>query len=396
VCDHPGIFEIHKLTLSLCPLTRAKKSMYFSENQIVEVLLKIIHPALGKDIITLDLIRDLHTSDGKISFTLLFRNPNDPMRASIQKACKRFLREHLHQDLDIEIALESEVKPETKTEKSYLPMVKNIIAVASGKGGVGKSTVAVNLAIAFARAGAKVGLIDADIFGPSIPKMLGVEKEQPAVKRVDGKDIIIPVDRYGIKILSIGFFVNPADATIWRGPMASSAFQQLLGDTEWGELDYVFVDLPPGTSDIHLTLVQTVAVTGVVIVSTPQDVALADVIKGINMFRNPTIQVPILGLIENMAWFTPEELPENRYYIFGQEGCKKLATASGIPFLGQIPLVQGIREGGDSGEPVVLRNNPAGEAFKSVADNLAIEIVRRNTEQNPTLKVNLSGSRKKN
>ena len=368
--------------------------MYFNENQVMEVLRKVVHPASNKNIVSLGLIRELHTENGKVRFTLSFRNSNDPLRTSLQKACKQILKEQLDPDLEVEIALHSEIQPIGKSEKSFLSQVNNIIAIASGKGGVGKSTVAVNLAIVFAQSGAKVGLIDADIFGPSVPKMLGVENEQPVIKKGIEGDVIIPVECYGIKTLSMGFFVNPADATIWRGPMASNAFQQLMGDADWGELDYLFVDLPPGTSDIHLTLVQSVAVTGAIIVSTPQEIALADAIKGINMFRNPTIHVPILGLIENMAWFTPEELPENRYYIFGKDGGKKLATEYAIPFLGQIPLVQGIRESGDAGEPAVLNKNPIHEAFKFVADNLEKEIIRRNAEQEPTQKVNIAHFRK--
>jgi ATP-binding protein involved in chromosome partitioning len=223
--------------------------------------------------------------------------------------------------------------------------------------------------------------------------MLNAEFANPLINKVNGKDLIIPVERYGIKALSIGFFVNPAEATIWRGPMASSAFQQLLGDAEWGELDYMFVDLPPGTSDIHLTLVQSVPVTGAVIVSTPQDVALADAVKGINMFRAPGVNVPILGLVENMAWFTPAELPENRYYIFGKDGCGKLASQFGIAMLGQIPLVQGIREGSDSGEPAVLTKGPASEAFKNIADNLVVQLLKRNTSLEPTKVVEIAKNR---
>jgi len=294
---------------------------------------------------------------------------------------------------EIDIEIKTPVKPAENSRRQYLPEVRNIIAIASGKGGVGKSTVAVNLAVAFAATGARVGLIDADIFGPSVPKMLKAEFVNPLISKVNGKDLIIPVERYGIKALSIGFFVNPNEATIWRGPIASSAFQQLLGDTEWGELDYLFVDLPPGTSDIHLTLVQSVPVTGAVIVSTPQDVALADVVKGINMFRTPAVNVPVLGLIENMAWFTPAELPENKYYIFGKDGCSKLASQYGIALLGQIPLVQEIREGGDSGEPAVLSKGPAGEAFKTIADNLIIQLLKRNTNLEPTKVVKITKTR---
>ncbi len=363
--------------------------MYFSENQIDEVLKQIVHPATGEDIVSMGLITNINTGDGKIDLFLNL-NTNDPLKTSLQKACKKILQEKLDKNLEINISVQHEKENTQPKEKSLLPGVKNVIAIASGKGGVGKSTVAVNLAVAFGQTGARTGLIDADIFGPSVPKMLGAENLKPMIKQDNGKDMIVPVERYGIKTLSIGFFVNPEDATIWRGPMASNAFQQLLGDTDWGELDYLFVDLPPGTSDIHLTLVQSIAVTGAVMVSTPQDVALADVIKGINMFRNPAINVPVLGIIENMAWFTPEELPGNRYYIFGKDGCKKLSAQYDIPLLGQVPLIQGIREGSDTGEPAVLQKSQIGEAFKTVADNLVIEIIRRNNELKPTQKVNIS------
>jgi ATP-binding protein involved in chromosome partitioning len=268
--------------------------------------------------------------------------------------------------------------------------VKNIIAIASGKGGVGKSTVAANLAIAFANTGATVGLIDADIFGPSIPKMLGLENERPGVTNVRGKDLLVPLEKHGVKVLSIGFFVDPQDATVWRGPMASNALKQLMTDANWEELEYLFVDLPPGTSDIHLTLVQSVAVTGAIIVSTPQDIALADVIKGVNMFRNQTINVPVLGLIENMSWFTPEELPDHKYYIFGKEGGVRLAKQLQIPLLGQIPLVQSIREGSDNGQPVVMSKNIVSEAFKRIAGELRLQIIKRNTTMSATNKVEIT------
>ena len=263
------------------------------------------------------------------------------------------------------------------------------IAVASGKGGVGKSTVAVNLAIALAKQGARVGLLDADIFGPSIPKMFGAEGSVPKVKKVAGKDRIVPLEKYGIKMLSIGFFVKPEDALIWRGAMATGALKQLINDGLWGELDYMLIDLPPGTSDIHLTMVQTVPVTAAIIVSTPQDVALADAIKGLSMFEADKIEVPVIGLVENMSWFTPEELPENKYYIFGKDGVKRLAEEKNIPLLGQIPIVQSIREGGDQGTPAVLQDTPLGEAFMQLGENVAEKVEERNQKLAPTKKVEI-------
>jgi ATP-binding protein involved in chromosome partitioning len=264
-----------------------------------------------------------------------------------------------------------------KVKSDPLPGVKNIIAIASGKGGVGKSTIATNLAIATAQKGYDVGIIDADIFGPSLPKMFNIENEETTVMHINSENLIIPVSHFGVKILSIGLFIEPDDAMVWRGPMASNALKQLIKDGDWGALDYLFIDLPPGTSDIHLTLVQTVPVTGAIIVSTPQDVALADAIKGINMFQGDKINVPILGLVENMSWFTPEELPDRKYYIFGKDGCKALAERKHIPLLGQIPLIQSIREGCDFGNPAVIGDQITSNAFKELAENLIKQIAFR-------------------
>ena len=361
--------------------------MAYNEEYIKGLLTQVIHPALHKSIIDLDIVQQIRISESKVALTLVFPNNNDPLKSSIKQACTALLKEKLQGNPAIEVNFEFAGSTDRQQESGILSTVKNIIAVASGKGGVGKSTVAVNLAVAFAKSGSRVGLIDADIFGPSVPKMLNAENERPFAHKVNGKDLIIPVERFGVSVLSLGFFIDSQDATIWRGPMASNALRQLMTDADWGELDYMFIDLPPGTSDIHLTMVQTVPVTGAVIVSTPQSVALADAIKGINMFRNQNINVPILGLIENMSWFTPKELPDNKYYIFGRDGCKNLANEMNVPFLGQIPVIQGISESGDTGLPAILHEGMSGEAFKSIADNLLIEIIKRNAQKDPTMKV---------
>lgn len=365
--------------------------MQISKDKVLEILQNIVHPSSGKDIVTTNIVTEVKIEKNKIFLELTFPSFNDPLKSSIKKACEIALKENISDQVEIDIQIKTPVKPVIpENRQEILPKVKNIIAIASGKGGVGKSTVATNLAIAFALSGAKVGLTDADIFGPSIPKMLGLENEKPSVIRKNNKDLIVPAERYGVKTLSIGFFINPDDATVWRGPMASNALKQLISDADWGELEYLFIDLPPGTSDIHLTLVQTVPVTGAIIVSTPQPVALADAVKGINMFRNKNINVPVLGLIENMSWFTPEELPDNKYYIFGKNGCVDLAKRMNIPLLGQIPIVQSIRESGDSGEPVILKKQTISEEFKNTAEKLRIEIIRRNTSFEPTQKVKIT------
>jgi ATP-binding protein involved in chromosome partitioning len=351
--------------------------MAYSSEQITSILQKIIHPSTGKDIVSMNLVKNIQVEGTQVKFTLSFPSVNDPLKNSLKKACEKFLLDIPGID-QVDIKVESLVRPvKLKPEpEPMLPNVKYVIAISSGKGGVGKSTIAANIASAFALTGARVGLIDADIFGPSIPKMFGMENEKPSVIKKNGRDLIVPIERNGVKILSIGFFVSQEDATIWRGPMASNALTQLITDGDWGELDYLFVDLPPGTSDIHITISQSKKLTGAVIVSTPQDIALADVIKGISMFNNKGIEVPVLGLIENMAWFTPEELPNNKYYIFGKGGCEALAQKKGVPFLGHIPIIQSIREDADNGTPAVLRKNSVAEYFKNIAEAIRIEVLR--------------------
>jgi ATP-binding protein involved in chromosome partitioning len=314
--------------------------------------------------------------------------PACPLKEKIRQDCEDAVRKVTGPAFSININITSSVTS-LRDNAPLLPGVKNIIAIASGKGGVGKSTVTSNLAVALAQAGAKVGLIDADIFGPSIPTMFNCEHEQPHVKQVNGRNIIIPIEQYGVKLLSIGFLAPPDSAVVWRGPMASSALKQFFSDADWGDLDYLLIDLPPGTSDIHLTLVQTVPVTGAVIVTTPQKVALADANKGLSMFKQPQINVPVLGVVENMAYFTPEELPDHKYYIFGKDGGKNLSEKYNVPLLGQIPLVQGIRESGDSGLPAALKEGPTGEAFHQLARTLARQIAIRNANFTQTQRVEL-------
>ena len=322
-----------------------------------------------------------------VKAVLEFPRDTDPFLKSTVKAAEAAIKYHCGQDVEVQITTEFKSKPRPTVE-NLLPGVKNIIAVSSGKGGVGKSTVAANLAIALARLGYKVGLLDTDIFGPSVPKMFHVEDARPYAVNVDGRNLIEPVEKYGVKLLSIGFFVSPTTATLWRGGMATSALKQLIADADWGELDYFILDTPPGTSDIHLTLLQTLSITGAIIVSTPQQVALADARKGIDMYRNEKVNVPILGLIENMAWFTPAELPENKYYIFGREGCKRLAEEMNVPLLAQIPLVQSICENGDEGTPAAIKDTMTGLAFINLAQAVVTVVNRRNREQPKTNIVN--------
>jgi len=365
----------------------------FTKEQILTSLKKVIHPGKGKDIVTLGMVSEVETADEGISLTIVPEKSNDPFITSLKSTIVKTLKDSLGPDATIkEIKVQPKVMVGKQQEKprAILPGVSNIIAISSGKGGVGKTTVAVNLAISLEHMGFTVGLLDADVFGPSVPKMVDSEKYRPEVKRENNIDQIIPLTKYGIKILSTGFFVDPSDAIIWRGPMASNFLKQLITQGDWGELDFLLVDLPPGTSDIHLTLVQEVPVTGAVVVTTPQDVALADAVKGIAMFRSEKINVPVLGLVENMSWFTPAELPENKYYIFGRDGGKNLAEQLKVPLLGQIPLVQGIREGSDTGEPVATGDSVTARAFMSLAAELVESVNRRNRDQNPTVKLEIT------
>ena len=352
---------------------------------ILDALATVRYPGTGKNLVEAEMVADNLRIDGMaVSFSLIFEKPTDPFMKSMLKAAETAIHTYVSPDVQVTITTESKQAARPEVGK-LLPQVKNIIGISSGKGGVGKSTVSANLAVALAKLGYKVGLLDADIFGPSMPKMFQVEDARPYAEKIDGRDLIIPVEKYGVKLLSIGFFVDPDQATLWRGGMASNALKQLIGDADWGDLDYFLIDLPPGTSDIHLTVVQTLAMTGAIVVSTPPAVALADARNGINMFTNDTVNVPILGLVENMACFTPAELPENKYYIFGKEGAKKLAEEMNVPLLGQIPIVQSICEGGDNGTPVALdEDTVTGRAFLSLAASVVRQVDRRNVEMAPT------------
>jgi len=367
--------------------------MNFTTEQIFEKLKMVKHPESGKDIVSLGMVEDLEIDGNKIKFNLVIKNSKDPFAKSLAKSCERTLKFYLDDSLEVEVDTKIQHFEAASFAAPARPFsgVTNIIGVASGKGGVGKSTVAANLAVALAKTGASVGLLDADIYGPSVPTMFGLENARPVATQQNGKTLIEPIEKYGIKIISIGFFVEPDKALIWRGSMATNALNQFMNDGNWGKLDYVVLDMPPGTGDIHLTLVQAIGITGVVIVSTPQKVALADARKGVSMFEQKDINVPVLGLVENMAYFTPEECPENKYYIFGKDGAKNLATEMNVPLLGQIPLVQGIMEAGDNGKPIALdADNPMGQAFRDLADNVIKQTEIRNKELAPTTKVEIN------
>ncbi len=341
--------------------------MSYTKQQVLDALREVIYFPKSDNIVSLEMVDDIHIEGKKISFTLLFPESNDKNAAIVEQACVNAIEGNLGKEAQIR----GNITLKAKTE-DVLDSVKHIVAVASGKGGVGKSTVAVNLAVALSKTGARVGILDADIYGPSLPLMFDLKDARPMAEKRGDRDMILPIEKYGMKVLSIGFFVDPSQALLWRGPMASNALNQLIRDTAWGELDYLVLDLPPGTGDIHLTLVQEVPVSGVAIVSTPQEVALADARKALSMFNSDKIKVPVLGLIENMSYFTPAELPDNKYFIFGKAGGEKLAKEANIPLLGQIPLVQSICESGDTGKPVALQDdeNPEAAAFKKLAQNV--------------------------
>lgn len=358
---------------------------------ITEALRNVRYPGNGKDLVENNMVEDDIRIDGmNVSFSLIFDKSTDPFIKSVVKAAETAVKTYASENARIEGNISVKYRQNVEQPAKMLPGVKNIIGVSSGKGGVGKSTVASNLAVALAKQGYKVGLLDADIFGPSAPKMFGVEDAPVYMDEVGGRNLIAPVEQYGVKVLSIGFLVDKDNAVLWRGGMASNALKQLIGDANWGDLDYFVIDMPPGTSDIHLTLVQTLAITGAVVVTTPQEVALADARKGVSMFQSPQVNVPVLGIVENMAWFTPAEHPDEKYYIFGNGGGKRLAEKLGVDLLAQIPLVASICDGGDQGKPAALQNTVIGEAFNTLAQRVVEAVDKRNRELPPTHKVDVS------
>jgi ATP-binding protein involved in chromosome partitioning len=350
-----------------------------TEAEVLNALSNVQEPDLGKDLVTLNMIKDLKVEGNNVGFTIVLTTPACPMKDMMKNACENAIKLLVNKEAVVTVGFTSNTTTVRKVDDAILSKVKNIIAVVSGKGGVGKSTVSANLALALAEGGAKVGLMDADIYGPSVPIMFGVRGQRPMMKDANGEGIIIPIEKFGISLMSIGLLVDEKDAVVWRGPMASSAIRQFITDVEWGELDYLVIDMPPGTGDIHLTIMQTVPVTGVVIVTTPQNVALADAKKAIAMFGQANVKVPVIGLIENMAYFTPEELPNNKYYLFGKDGGKNLAEEYDLAFLGQVPLVQSIREGGDAGVPAMVGTDEISkDALRSVVSQAVRQIAIRN------------------
>jgi ATP-binding protein involved in chromosome partitioning len=356
-----------------------------TNEDILKALSNVQEPDLGKDLVTLNMVKDIVIDGNNVSFTVILTTPACPLKDLIMNACINAVKLLVNKEAKVTVNFTSNTSSNRKDAKTILGGVKNIIAVVRGKGGVGKSTVASNLALALSEGGAKVGLMDADIYGPSVHIMFGVRGERPMMREVDGKGVIVPLERYGIKLMSIGLLIDERQAVVWRGPMVSSAIKQFVSEVDWGELDYLIIDMPPGTGDIHLTVVQTVPVTGVIVVTTPQTVALADAKKGIAMFGQAQLKVPIIGLVENMSYFTPAELPDNKYYLFGKDGGKNLAEEFDIPFLGQIPIVQSIREGGDLGIPVMAGDDAiVKKAFTDFAGKAARGIAMRNANLEPT------------
>jgi len=350
----------------------------YTKEDILKALSHVEEPDLKKDLVTLNMIEDVAIDGNNISFTVILTTPACPLKELIHNACVNAIHHFVSKEAKVTVNMSSRVTQ--KENSKNFPNIKNIILVASGKGGVGKSTVAVNLAIGLSKQGAKVGLIDADIYGPSVPMMFHLEGARPAAEKVGEKVSLMPIEKYGVKLLSIGFFTDPNQAIPWRGPMVTTALRQLFQDANWGELDYLIVDTPPGTGDVHITLAQNFPITGAVIVTTPQNVALADTRKGISMFRMQGINVPILGIVENMAYFTPEELPNNKYYLFGKEGGRKLAQQIEVSFLGEIPLVQAVGEAGEIGEPIILKDeHPTAKAFESISSNVAQQVAILNS-----------------
>ena len=354
--------------------------MNITKELVLEALKNVEDPDLKKDLVTLGMIKDLEVDGKDVRFTVVLTTPACPMKELIHKNCVNAILKHIGEEVNVNVKMTSDVSSRTSSGP-MLPNVKNIIGVASGKGGVGKSTVASNLALALVKLGASVGLVDADIYGPSQTIMFDVMNERPMMREMDGKNKIIPVESYGVKLLSIGFFADTSQAIVWRGPMASKAVVQMFSDADWGKLDYMIIDLPPGTGDIHLSLVGAVPLNGVIIVSTPQFVALADAKKGVGMFQLPAINVPVLGIVENMSYFSPPDQPENRYYIFGRDGAKNLAADLGVPLLGEIPLVQSICEAGDAGRPAVLQETtPQAIAYMEMARRVAQQVSIQNAK----------------
>lgn len=354
---------------------------------ITDALSTVRYPGTGKNLVEAEMIEDDLRIDGmKVSFSIIFPKQPDPFQKSVVKAAEAAIHTYVDKAVEVEIGVKSRQAARPEPGK-MLPGVRNVIAVSSGKGGVGKSTVAANLAVSLAKLGYRVGLLDADIFGPSVPKMFGIEDEPIYMQEKDGRTLIVPVEKYGVKMLSMGSLVDKDNAVLWRGGMASNALKQLISDGDWGELDYFLIDMPPGTSDIHLTLVQTLAITGAVVVTTPQEVALADARKGISMFRSPQVNVPVLGIVENMAWFTPADHPNEKYFIFGNGGGARLAESLSVELLAQIPLVAAVCSAGDSGAPVALQNSVSGEAFTALAQRVVSAVDRRNSQLPPTQKV---------